>query len=369
MLKSIFRQPKKVTVYVIVALSLVLVLVAGCASPAPAPAPKSTTPAPAPAPAAKTAAKIELSMAGTVPDKDIKSRASRQFADEVLQKTNGAVKINVFTNGQLIADKDMGTAMPAGMADLAQCQLGIFTSVPDASVMDMCFTYSNDDHWWAVANGPLKDSISKQLANQSNCQFLAWLAQGPTDVWASTTKTIKTPDDMKGLKFRTPPSNFYVKAVSALGAAGTIISVNELYTALQTNTVSATFCNSRIYNENKWFEVAPYLSKLNNAPQSSFAIIANLDSWKKVPAEYQKIIADAAKNQETWTRATKETEGYWDTIKELKDQGKVKEIYIVPDPVVQEFIKIVMPSQVAAIQAVPNISPGVMDLVEKARPK
>jgi tripartite ATP-independent transporter DctP family solute receptor len=376
--------------FLIVVLSLLLVVLVGCAGPAATTAPTTapatssaappkttatsaptTTAAPTTPAASQPAVKqMVFSMAGTVPDKDIKSRAIKQFADEVLAKTNGAVKINIFTNGQLIADKDMGTAMPAGMADFAQGQLGIFTNVPDAAVLDMCFTYTNDDHWWAVANGPLRDSIAKQLSDKSNCTLLSWLAQGPTDVWASTKNVVKTPADLKGVKFRTPPSTFYVKAVTALGAAGTIISVNELYTALQTGTVTATFCNSRIYNENKWFEVAPYLTKMNNAPQSSFAIIANNDSWKKIPAEYQKIIQTAAKNTENWTRANKETEGYWDTIIEMQKAGKnVKEIYFATESDIKPFIDIVLPTQVAAIKALPNISPNAIELLEQGRPK
>jgi TRAP-type C4-dicarboxylate transport system substrate-binding protein len=384
------KVKKSGVLFLIVTLSLLLVILVGCAgtattaAPSTTAAPPKTTVTAAPTTAAPTtvapttavptsaapAKQLVFSMAGTVPDTDIKSRAIRQFADEVLAKTNGAVKINVFTNGQLIADKDMGTAMPAGMADFAQAQIGIFTNVPDAAVLDMVFTYTNDDHWWAVANGPLRDSIAKQLSTKSNCTLLAWIAQGPTDVWASTNKVIKTPADLKGVKFRTPPSTFYVKAVTALGAAGTIISVNELYTALQTGTVTATFCNARIYNENKWFEVAPYLTKMNSAPQSNFAIIANNDSWKKIPAEYQQIIATAAKNQENWTRATKETEGYWDKIIEMQKAGKyIKDLYIATPADIQPFIDIVMPTQVAAIKALPNISPGVIDLLEQARPK
>jgi tripartite ATP-independent transporter DctP family solute receptor len=311
-------------------------------------------------------------MAGTVPEADIKTRAMRNFAAEVLDKSGGNIKINVFPNGQLVLDKDMVTAIPAGMADLAQCQLGSFSGlVPEAAIMDLGMVFSNDDHWFAVANGKVGEIVTQKLAAKANSQFLCWMAQGPTSVWASTTKTIKTPDDMKGLKFRTPPSAYYVKAVGALGAAGTIISANELYTALQTNTVSATFCTSRTFNENKWFEVAPYVSRMVFAPQSSHSFIANMDSWKKLTPDAQKIIMTAAKNQEAWTRANSAADdaAYWKTIQDLKDSGKIKDLYVIPDPVVKQFIAIVMPSQIAAINADPNITKGVMDLVEAVRPK
>jgi TRAP-type C4-dicarboxylate transport system substrate-binding protein len=106
-------------------------------------------------------------------------------------------------------------------------------------------------------------------------------------------------------------------------------------------------------------------------PDASHAIIINLDAWNKLPANYQQIIATAAKNQENWTKANSakvNTEG-WDQIQALKDAGKIKDLYVIPDPVVQQFIKIVMPSQAAAIVADPNMTPGIMDMLEQARPK
>ena len=230
-------------------------------------------------------------MAGTMPESDIKTIAMHQFAEEVARKTNGQVQINVFPNNQLIADKDMVTAIPAGLADLAQANLASFSGlVPETALITMCMTYSNFDHWWAVIHGPIGDIITKKMPTNANSKFLAWLSQGPTDVFATTKSTIKVPDDFKGLKFRTPASALFVKAVNALGGNGTIISAGELYTALQSNVVGGTFCDSKAYNLNKWFEVAPYVSRMIITPDASHAFIANLTSWNKLPANVQQII-------------------------------------------------------------------------------
>lgn len=363
--------------------SLVALVMVGCASPAPAPSPStspaakppaSSTPA-SPSPSAQPPAKkIVLSLATTVPDSDIKTVAARQFADEVGKKTNGAIEIQVFPNGQLIKDKDMVTALPAGMADFAQFQLGSAAGiVPEASLLELGMYYSSEKHQQSVADGKLGEIISQKLASKGNIKFLSWFAQGPTESWSCNSKTIKLPDDLKGLKFRTPPSPNYVKAVSALGAAGTIISAQEVYTALQTGTVQATFCTTRALVEFKWYEVAPYVSRMTFNYDSTQALNANLDSWNKLSAEHQNIILQAAKNQQAYTRANvvRENEEWWAKLAEQQKTGKVKEIYVVPEESKLKFLNIVAPALKEVILKDTNMPnpQQLLDIIEQARPK
>jgi TRAP-type C4-dicarboxylate transport system substrate-binding protein len=379
--------------FLTLSLCLLLVLIVGCASPAtstaPAPttsaAPKTTTAAPATsapvtsAPASTTPAaaqpagqKITLTLAGTMPESDIKTLALRQFAAEVLKNTNGQVTINIFPNNQLIADKDMFTAVPAGLADLAQANLASFSGlVPETALITMCMTYSNFDHWWAVIHGPLGDIIAKKMPTNANTKFLAWLSQGPTDVFATTKSTIKVPDDFKGLKFRTPSRALFVKAVNSLGGNGVIISAGELYTALQSGVVTGTFCDSKAYNLNKWFEVAPYVSRMVITPDASHAIIANLNSWNKLPPNVQDVIQKAALNASEWSKANSaqmNADG-WTAIQALKDSGKIKDYYVIPPADIAKFKAIVEPSQKEDALKDPKMTPGVMDMIEAARPK
>ena len=380
----------------ILSLSILLVILVGCAGPAttsapattaappkttataaPATAaPPTTSAAPAPTSAAATTAassgqKIVLTMAGTVPEADIKTRAVRQFIDEVQTKSNGRVQINLFQGGQLIADKDMVTAIPQGMADLAQCQMGGFSGiVAETQLMDLRFVYANEDHWFAVGQGKIGDIISQKLQSKANIKFLSWLAMGTADCWSSTNKVMKTPEDFKGVKFRVPPSALLVKAMSALGGNVVVISEGELYTALQSGVVSATLSMVGVYNDNKWYEVAPYVAQMPISPNASHSIVANLNSWNKLPPDIQQIIQTAASNATVWCRATTKTnnQNYWATVNKLKDSGKIKEIYQVPDTVITQFANIVIPVQKTVIESDPNMTPGVWDMVQAARP-
>lgn len=282
------------------------------------------------------------------------------------------VQINFFPAGQLIADKDMVTAVPAGMADLAQCQMGSFSGiVPETQIFDLRFVFVNEDHWFAVAHGKIGDIITQKLAAKANIKFLTFLAMGSADCWSSTNKTMKTPDDMKNVKFRVPPSALLVKSMSALGANTVVISEGELYTALQSGTVTATFSTIGVYNLNKWYEVAPYVSRMDIAPNASHSIVANLNSWNKLPPNVQQIIQTAANNAEAWGRANSKAnnDSFWAATNQLLQSGKIKEIYQMPASTIAQFAAIVIPPQKATIESDPNMTPGVWDIIQQAKPK
>ena len=73
----------------------------------------------------------------------------------------------------------------------------------------------------------------------------------------SSTREIKTPDDLKGFKIRVPPAPMLTSLFKALGAGPSPINFNELYTALQTKVVEgqenplAIIATTRLYEVQK----------------------------------------------------------------------------------------------------------------------
>ena len=52
-----------------------------------------------------------------------------------------------------------------------------------------------------------------------------------------TKEPVQSPQDMKGLKIRVPGNQLQVDSMGALGAAGTPMSLGDVYTALQQGTI------------------------------------------------------------------------------------------------------------------------------------
>ena len=52
-----------------------------------------------------------------------------------------------------------------------------------------------------------------------------------------TNKPIKSPDDLKGLRIRTPGAPIWQESVRALGATPVALSFGEMYSALQSKAI------------------------------------------------------------------------------------------------------------------------------------
>ena len=74
-----------------------------------------------------------------------------------------------------------------------------------------------------------------------------------------TKEPVQSPQDMKGLKIRVPGNQLQVDSMGALGAAGTPMSLGDVYTALQQGTIDGLENPIAVIENGKYQEVAKYL--------------------------------------------------------------------------------------------------------------
>ena len=74
-----------------------------------------------------------------------------------------------------------------------------------------------------------------------------------------TKEPVQSPEDMKGLKIRVPGNQLQVDSMGALGAAGTPMSLGDVYTALQQGTIDGLENPIAVIENGKYQEVAKYL--------------------------------------------------------------------------------------------------------------
>lgn len=60
------------------------------------------------------------------------------------------------------------------------------------------------------------------------------------DIFTNSVRPIETPEDMKGIKFRSAPVDMRLLTFETLGASAISVNFNELFTALQQGTVNGS---------------------------------------------------------------------------------------------------------------------------------
>ncbi|GKT37645.1 TRAP transporter solute receptor DctP like protein, partial [Aduncisulcus paluster] len=117
----------------------------------------------------------------------------------------------------------------------------------------------------------------------------------------TTNRPVSTADTLKKLKVRVTASPVEIEVAKALGMSPTPIAWGETYTAMQQGTVDAEGNTFSLLCDAKHDEVIKYAvdSRHNYCMH---ILMMNLDFWKGLPPENQKIINEAAQEALVYQR-------------------------------------------------------------------
>jgi hypothetical protein len=144
----------------------------------------------------------------------------------------------VFPSEQLGKEVDLLQQLKSGALDIST------PSMPTLNIMVPAFEMPSAPFLWkdwkeaeAVIRGAAMEPIWTELKDKHNIVPLTKIWYWGWRNFTFTSKEVRKPEDMAGLKVRVPESPIWVEMVRGFGAAPTPIPFGEVYTALQQKTV------------------------------------------------------------------------------------------------------------------------------------
>ena len=187
------------------------------------------------------------------------------FKSLVESGTNGAVKVQIFPDGQLGKDNEVVQQVKAGVVQSAISSVGGIASIyPMIGVLDMPFAYPNIAVTYEVFDGPFGKHLSADITKKTGIEVLGFGDSGGFFAFSNSKRTLKSPDDMKGLKIRTMGLESHKAVVSSMGGQPVAINWAEVYTSLQTGVADGQMNPIPIIKFAKFDEVQKYLTLTNH---------------------------------------------------------------------------------------------------------
>lgn len=214
------------------------------------------------------------------------------FADKVKEKSGGRIEVQVAPSAQLGDDAAMVTSLRSGTLDIsANSQGAVSNVVPEYAAFGMPFLFSNLNAAWRVLDGPL----GKELAQKSEEKGLVVLGYWDNGIrqMSNSKKPILTPDDLKGMKMRTPPDPVTVDIMKSVGADPQQIKFAELYVALQQGVVDGQENPLMNIHASKLHEVNRFIS-LTGHKYEMTPLLMSKRTWDRLSSAERKVIQDAA---------------------------------------------------------------------------
>ncbi|KLK91618.1 hypothetical protein AA309_19005 [Microvirga vignae] len=216
--------------------------------------------------------------------------ADKRFAELVAQRTNGAVKIEVYGDANLGNEREIAESVVSGSVDIAPSGMsGIGRFFPELQVLELPYIYKDLDHMQRVAAAIAPDV--EAAFEKQGVRNLGFLFLGPRSI--ASKKPIETIDDMKGLRLRVPESPLYIGFAKALGAVPTPIPLPEVYSAMETGVADAAEGEPATLSTTKWYETTKSVSLTKHIWHFRFITI-NKDKFDALPAEQQAVVRQAA---------------------------------------------------------------------------
>ncbi len=233
------------------------------------------------------------------PPGHIDTVSAEKFADLVAKKTDGRVKIEVYPASQLGFAMDMLQGMQLGTIEMfigATTWLGAFD--PDFWISGCLYVFNDQEQARRLQDGPFFKKMADKLCQKSGIHIISqnW-DRGPRNI--ISTKAIKTPEDMKGLKIRVPEQKSWIANFKLAGANPTPIALAETFTGLQQGIVEATEQASNWLYFNKYHTIAKHLTRSNHNYEET-GIMMSEKIYEKLSKEDQQALVDAAHEIAEW---------------------------------------------------------------------
>lgn len=211
-----------------------------------------------------------------------------EASDRIAKESNGRLVVQVFPSNQMGSDSDSLSQLRSGGLEFVTLSgVVLSTLVPPAAINGVGFAFKDYDVVWRAMDGDLGKYVRDQIAKTNIIAMDKIFDNGFRPI-TSNVKPIQTPADMVGLKLRVPPGPLWTSMFKILGAAPTMVSFSELYSALQTKVVDAQETPLGLIESNKFYEVQKYCS-LTNHMWDGLWLLANKKMFESLPPDLQKI--------------------------------------------------------------------------------
>jgi TRAP-type transport system periplasmic protein len=213
--------------------------------------------------------------------------------ESVAEKTNGEVVIEIFGSGSLGEDSDILEQAKVGANVAVLVDSGrLAEMVPEIGILSAPYIVDNFEEANKVVQSDLFKSWEEKLAQEHNLQVLSfnWY-QGARHLL--TNKKIEKPEDLQGLKLRTPGAPIWLETIKAMGASPTGMAWSEVYPGISQGVIDGAEAQHPATYGANLHEVIDYITKTGHF-QLLTGIVAGADWMAKLPKEYQEIVYEEA---------------------------------------------------------------------------
>ena len=234
-------------------------------------------------------------------------RRLTEMFDAIRRETDGRLEVDVIPWGGTGPSKVTLTKLLDGeIAFHPVSGMPLSTIVPIAAMEGLPFAFDSEQEACRIMDGEFGDLLRNEIAAKGLVVFPRNWPQGNNQI-TSSTKPIRTVDDLDGFKLRTAQVPYKIDLFRSLGCEAQPIYYQAVYDNLKSGAASGQETPYLYVEMDRFVEVQKYLSVTNHR-MGNFWLCANPERWNALPADVRASVTRNAEKYVGLFRADMERE-------------------------------------------------------------
>lgn len=203
------------------------------------------------------------------------------------------MKVELFPAKALGNENELVQQVQEGTLQMALISGAMAKVCKVADVLNIPYTFATAPIAWDVMDGPFGKELADFCLEKSGLRTLAYGETGYRN-FTNDKREIRTPADMKGLKFRVQPIPLYVEMVKGLGGEPAPIAWSELPNALATGVVDGQENPVGVIYNNQLHKLQKFMTLDGHVYAVDFIVI-NDEFFQSLSDKNQALLKKAAR--------------------------------------------------------------------------
>ncbi len=230
----------------------------------------------------------------------LQGRSAAKFAEDLQSKLGDAHTVEFYADGQLGDEKELMQKLRLGTVQFTLISSIMTNVAPEFALFDMPFLVKDRAHLKAIDKEIVQTKLAPKAEGEGLHVISTW-ENGFRQI-TNNTRPINTPEDLKGLKIRTPSSEWRVAMFKEWGANPTPMSFSEVFVALQTGTMDGQENPLTNIVGANFQEVQKYLSLTGHVYSPAY-LTTGAETWAGLPDDVKAAANEIAVQVQDWALA------------------------------------------------------------------
>lgn len=221
-----------------------------------------------------------------------------EYEERLEAAAPGEIDVQIFMSNTLGSEEDVlqGLALGTHQASLSASAIAQINT--RTAIFDLPYLFEDRTAVQAFAESAAGDMLREGFDGTGMVLAAMW-DNGFRQI-TNTTRPIVVPEDLTGLKIRTPTNRQRVEMFNTLGANATPLSFGEVYSALDQGVIDGQENPANVVDTAKLYEVQGYMSLSNHVYLPTFLVFGE-PYLNTLDADLRETVLNVAAEVAPWT--------------------------------------------------------------------